>query len=183
MKLFSKKGTCVMDNTEVRNLKWKAMQYDKMYKVLMRRDDIYSDPKFDSWLTFYDDLYTPGVSLIKALQSFASELRAELNLSIRRGDKLKDQYECTVKGDNNLIETTIRLNKENADLSEEIISANEKLWKCDKEIERLKKELEYQELTNSKLTDANVKQFETIMQRNAEVDALKHMLDRLEENK
>lgn len=51
------------------------------------------------------------------------------------------------------------------------------------ENERLKKELEYQELTNSKLTDANVKQFETIMQRNAEVRALKHMLDRLEENK
>lgn len=51
------------------------------------------------------------------------------------------------------------------------------------ENERLKKELEYQELKNSKLTDANVKQFEIIMQRNAEVSALKHMLDRLEENK
>lgn len=50
------------------------------------------------------------------------------------------------------------------------------------ENERLKKELEYQELKNSRLTDANVKQFETIMQRNAEVRALKHMLDRLEEN-
>lgn len=50
------------------------------------------------------------------------------------------------------------------------------------ENERLKKELEYQELKNSRLTDANVKQFETIMQRNAEVSALKHMLDRLEEN-
>lgn len=59
---------------------------------------------------------------------------------------------------------------------------NEKLWKRDKEIERLKKELEYQELLNNKLADANVKQFETIMQRNAEVSALKHMLDRLEEN-
>lgn len=51
------------------------------------------------------------------------------------------------------------------------------------ENERLKKELEYQELKNNKLTDANVKQFEIIMQRNAEVSALKHMLDRLEENK
>lgn len=60
---------------------------------------------------------------------------------------------------------------------------NEKLWKRDKEIERLKKELKYQELLNNKLADANVKQFETIMQRNAEVRALKHMLDRLEENK
>lgn len=60
---------------------------------------------------------------------------------------------------------------------------NKKLWKRDKEIERLKKELEYQELLNNKLADANVKQFETIMQRNAEVRALKHMLDRLEENK
>ena len=180
MKLFSKKDTCVMDNAEVINLKWKAMQYDKMYKVLMRRDDIYSDPKFDSWLTFYDDLYTPGVSLIKALQSFASELRAELNLSIRRGDKLKDQNECPVKGDN-LIETIIRLNEENGDLSKEIKNMNEKLGKRDKEIERLKKDLEYQKLKNSKLTDANVKQFETIMQRNAEVGALKHMLDRLEE--
>ena len=51
------------------------------------------------------------------------------------------------------------------------------------EIERLKKELEYQELKNSKLTEVNVKQFENIMQRNAEVSALKHMLDRLEESK
>lgn len=49
------------------------------------------------------------------------------------------------------------------------------------ENERLKKELEYQELLNNKLTDANVKQFETIMQGNAEVRALKHMLERLEE--
>ena len=55
--------------------------------------------------------------------------------------------------------------------------------KLKEENERLKKELEYQELLNNKLADANVKQFETIMQRNAEVRALKHMLDRLEENK
>ena len=68
-------------------------------------------------------------------------------------------------------------------LSGEIVNVDKKLDECDKEIERLKKELEYQELKNSKLTDVNVKQFETIMQRNAEVRALKHMLDRLEESK
>lgn len=182
MRQISKKDTCVMDNAEVRKLKRKAELYDEMNKVIKGMDDIYLDPKFDDWLKFYYERYTPGVAVIKSLQSFARELRAELNSPIA-GDNLKGQYECTVKGDNNLIETTISLNKENADLSEEIINMDEKLVKCDKEIERLKKELEYQELLNNKLTDANVKQFETIMQRNAEVDALKHMLDRLEENK
>lgn len=91
--------------------------------------------------------------------------------------------ECLVKVSNSLIETTISLNKENADLSEEITALNEKLWRCDEENKRLKKEVKYQELKNNKLADANVKQFETIMQRNAEVRALKHMLDRLEESK
>lgn len=84
--------------------------------------------------------------------------------------------ECLVKVSNSLIETTISLNKENADLSEEIIAMNEKLWKRDEEIEQLKKELEYQELLNRKLTDANVKQVETIKQRNAEVGVLKQMI-------
>lgn len=68
----------------------------------------------------------------------------------------------------------------NSQWDERMLVENRKLKE---ENERLKKELEYQELLNKKLTDANVKQFETIMQRNAEVSALKHMLDRLEENK
>lgn len=67
----------------------------------------------------------------------------------------------------------------NSQWDERMLVENRKLKE---ENERLKKELEYQELKNNKLTDANVKQFETIMQRNAEVSALKHMLDRLEEN-
>ncbi|MDO5884190.1 hypothetical protein [Ligilactobacillus animalis] len=175
MKLISKKDTCVMNNAEVRKLKRKAELYDEMHKVIKGMDDIYLDPKFDNWLKFYYELYTPGVAVIKSLQSFARELRAELNSPIA-GDNLKGQYECTVKGDNNLIETTISLNKENADLSEEIIAMNEKLWKRDEEIEQLKKELEYQELLNRKLTDANVKQVETIKQRNAEVGVLKQMI-------
>lgn len=68
----------------------------------------------------------------------------------------------------------------NSPWDERMLVENRKLKE---ENELLKKELEYQELKNNKLTDANVKQFETIMQRNAEVSALKHMLDRLEENK
>lgn len=166
MKLFSKKDTCVMDNAEVRKLKRKACQYDEMHEALKTMKDIYLDPKFDEWRIFYREVRGGEVSEILALQAYVKELKAELNLA---------------KDDNTLIETCISLNKENANLSEEIMNMNEKLWKCDKEIERLKKELEYQELLNSKLTYANVKQVETLKQRNAEVGALKHMLDRLEE--
>ena len=65
----------------------------------------------------------------------------------------------------------------------------EQLWRKDAEqtnvriasyitkLERENKELKEQ---NDKLTDANLKQFSTIQERNNEIDALKHMLDREE---
>lgn len=81
----------------------------------------------------------------------------------------EQKYKHMTKACDEYFEENQKLEVENRELKEEN--------------ERLKKELEYQELKNNKLTDANVKQFETIMQRNAEVRALKHMLDRLEESK
>lgn len=83
--------------------------------------------------------------------------------------KTKRKYKHVVKAYDEYFEENHELEVENRELKEEN--------------ERLKKELEYQELKNSRLTEANVKQVETNRRRNAEVGALKHMLDRLEENK
>lgn len=99
---------------------------------------------------------------LKAYRDWIDNVYKELSETERK-------YKHMVKACDDYFEENHELEVENRELKEEN--------------ERLKKELEYQELTKSKLTDANVKQFETIMQRNAEVRALKHMLDRLEENK
>lgn len=99
---------------------------------------------------------------LKAYRDWIDNVYKELSETERK-------YKHMVKACDDYFEENHELEVENRELKEEN--------------ERLKKELEYQVLTNSKLTDANVKQFETIMQRNAEVRALKHMLDRLGENK
>ena len=99
---------------------------------------------------------------LKAYRDWVDNVYKELSETERK-------YKHMVKACDEYFEENHELEVENRKLKEEN--------------ERLKKELEYQELLNNKLADANVKQFETIMQRNAEVRALKHMLDRLEENK
>lgn len=99
---------------------------------------------------------------LKAYRDWIDKVYAELGEAERK-------YKHTLKACDEYFEENQELKEENQELKVEN--------------ERLKKELKYQELKNNKLTDANVNQFETIMQRNAEVRALKHMLDRLEENR
>lgn len=108
----------------------------------------------------------------KALKLRNTELRAYRNLL----DKVYTEVGKTERKYKHMLKACDEYFEENQELKEE----NQELKVKN---ERLKKELKYQELKNNKLTEANVNQFETIMQRNAEVRALKHMLDRLEENR
>lgn len=105
------------------------------------------------------------------------------------GEAEKIKYEDIVKA----LVKTIKF-YEQADRKKEEQLEEEQTWRedadqtCDRmsryivklvrENEQLKNEIEYQERKNDKLTDANLKQFSTIQERNNEIDALKHMLDR-----
>lgn len=143
---------------------------------------IYYDSTWDRPLS--GELTDEIVNLDKAHKRAKRELRKQQKALEFRNNDLKAYRDWVDNVYKELSETEQKykhMTKACDAYLEEIKNMNEKLGKRDKEIERLKKELEYRKLKNSKLTDANVKQFETIMQRNAEVGALKHILDRLEE--
>lgn len=145
---------------------------------------IYYDSTWDCSLS--GELTNEIVNLDKAHKRAKRELRKQQKALEFRNNELKAYRDWLGNAYKELGEME-RKYKHMTKACDEYFEENHELEvenrKLKEENERLKRELEYQELKNSKLTDVNVKQFETIMQRNAEVSALKHMLDRLEESK
>lgn len=113
-------------------------------------------------------------ALVKTIKFYEQEnLEAKENLEeeqVWRKDAVQVSYR--------LGRSNTKLERENEELKNELEEISELYNTKVDEIKQLKNDIEYQERKNDKLTDANLKQFSTIQERNNEIDALKHMLDR-----
>lgn len=127
---------------------------------------------------------------------FKNHLRDFISCGMDHREASTRALVCTIAGINekvdNLQDLNVSLMTKNNELEEQVES--EQVWRndaeqtCDRmrhyiiklqrENKQLKNDIEYQERKNNKLTDANLKQFSTIQERNNEIDALKYMLDR-----
>lgn len=187
-----------MKTQDVQDILWgeaEKIQYEDIVKALIKTIKFYeqADHKLDSAVNY---ALSDCNECLKDNLTFKNHLRDFISTGMDHREAIARALYFTIvtinKKVDSLQDLSVSLMKENDKLEEQVkgeqVEREDAEQTCDRlasyiaklerENEQLKNDIEYQERKNDKLTDANLKQFSTIQERNNEIDALKHMLDR-----